>query len=1090
MSTLTDLAETTFTLSPEQRAMLSMADEDPGAASLTLEIRTCIEGPLDPQRLRAAVESALRSHGALSTALRAVPGYRGLRQQPLESLPALDWHAGDLRAPAAESAAPASVTALEDWWQGVSALPLDPSRAAVLRVGLARTAHAQHRLVIAANALAADQGSLVALLDQVVRAYGGDSPHGGDEPFQYAQFVEWRQDLQEGDDARQGQTYWRNHVEGSDALPPPRLDALMDGPAAASGRRLALRHAQAVEPVLAAQVQAAADSAGTQVHALLQAVWWLLLSRLAEERRFVVGWQNDCRDDYDVMQGSVGSFSKVLPVVVDIAPTEGFGDWLRRLSATLDAHAQAQEFCPIDAPALPGLARWGFLARHAPARHAVEGTVWQVEALPAPLPCFELVLDAQWSAGVPGSLAIHAAEGRCSEAAAQALLMQFTTLLAAAVAQPQRPVARLPLVGSQERALLMSLNDALLDAGPLTVGEHIARWATLTPDAPAIEAGAERLNYRELQSRVDRMAQALHVHGLTAGGVLAIELPRSLDLVVAMLAAWRVGAGYLPLEPEWPAARREAVLAHARPAYVLRATELGVESPTPVPSSWRDIHLTDLQSAVPSETGWQRAPQMADLAYVLYTSGSTGQPKGVVIGQAQLLNYVASATQAMDLGRCRRWALTSSVVADLGNTALFGALFNGACLVIAEQNEVEDAQAFAAFMAQRQIDAIKMVPSHLEALLEHEAPVLPRTLVLGGEATPSALLERIARLAPHCRIYNHYGPTEATVGVMVHAHGSGATPGGGTLPLTRVLANNRVHVLDEHLQMVPQGGRGMLFIGGAQLCRGYLHREAGSDAFIDDPFNPGERLYRTGDLAWRLPGGGIRLAGRADHQIKIRGFRVEPAEVEAALLSHPNVAQATVFARPGDGGAPELVACAVASGPAALAMAAALRDHVAARLPSAMVPARCVVLAQFPRLPNGKIDRVALEALAASGGGGTPSRPPRDALEHLLADAMAQLLQRDAIGVDDDFFDLGAHSLLVIKLVARIRKLLQLEVAPGLVFDHPSISALAAALRQGEGDQAAQLEQRAQAQRAAVAAAPQAEPRRGEGAEAPATVHA
>ncbi|WCM87221.1 non-ribosomal peptide synthetase [Acidovorax sp. NCPPB 3576] len=1087
MSTLTDLAESTFALSPEQRALLSMADADPRAAALTLEIHVRIDGPLEPQRLRAAVEAAVRPHGALSTALQAVPGYRGLRQQSLESAPSLDWRDADLRPSAAGSVPAAALSTLKNWLQGLTDPPMDPARAAVLRVGLARTADAQHTLVIAASALSVDQGSLVSLLDQIARAYGGEIDPDLEEPFQYAQFVEWRQDLEGGDDAQQGKAYWRRQVEGGDALPPPRLQALMAGPAAVPRQRLALRRTLAIDPALAAQVQVAADSAGAQVHTLLQAVWWLQLSRLTEESRFMAGWQHDCRDDYDVMQGGVGAFCKVLPVKVDIAPQAGFMDWLRRLQSMLDAHVQVQEFFPIDAPPLSSHQRWGFLARSAPARHGVGSAVWQVDAMPAPLPCFELVLDAQWSAGQTALLGLHAVEGRCTEAAAQALLMQFTTLLAAVVKQPEAPVNRLSLAGAQERAFLLSLNDAVLDVGTLTVGEHIARWAELTPDAPAIEAGSQRLTYRELESRVDRMAQALHTHGLAAGGLLAIELPRSIDLVVAMLAAWRVGAGYLPLEPDWPDARRQAVLAHAQPACVLRA-QVADGAPFTQPS-WREVGLADLQSTAQAAAGRSRAPQMQDLAYVLYTSGSTGQPKGVVIGQAQLLNYVACATQAMDLGSCRRWALTSSVVADLGNTALFGALFNGACLVVAEQNQVEDAQAFAAFMAQHQIDAIKMVPSHLEALLEHESPVLPRTLVLGGEATPGALLERIGRLAPQCRIYNHYGPTETTVGVMVHAHEPGALLDGATLPLTRVLANLRVHVLDEHLQVVPQGGRGMVFIGGAQLCRGYLHLEAGSDVFIDDPFVPGERLYRTGDLAWRLPGGGIRLAGRADHQIKIRGFRVEPAEVEAALLSHPHVAQATVFARPGEGGAPELVAFVVASGHAP-PTSAALRDHVAARLPSAMVPARCVVLAQFPRLPNGKIDRVALESLAANEGVGTPSRPPRDALEHVLAEAMAQLLQRDAIGVDDDFFDLGAHSLLVIKLVARIRKLLQLEVAPGLVFDHPSISALAAALRQGEGDRAAQLEQRAQAQRAAGAAAVHAVPPGGEGENTPATVHA
>ncbi|SDE75800.1 amino acid adenylation domain-containing protein [Paracidovorax valerianellae] len=1072
MSTLTDLAEPTFPLSPEQRALLSMAGSDPCAAVLTLELRTRIDGALEPLRLRAAVESTVGTHGALATALRPVPGYRGLRQQPLDTQPVLDWHACDLRGSAGGSAA------LDDWVQGLAAAPMDPAGATVLRVGLARTDDAQHVLLLAANALAVDQGSLASLLDQIALAYASEARGVSDEPFQYAQFVEWRQDLEEGEDALHGQTYWRRHVEAADTLPPLRLDAWTGSQGGDLPASLELRHLLPVDSALVDRIDAAAAAAGTHVHTLLQAVWWLLLSRLGQESRFMAGWQHDCRDDYDVMQGSVGAFSKVLPVAVDIPPTACFADWLNRLHATLDAHVQAQEFCPLEAMALSTHPRWGFLTRPAPARHTVGETVWQVESLAVPLSCFDGVLDVRWSAGHPARLGLYAAAGRCSEAAADALLTQFTTLLAGVVTQPDIPVDSLSLVGERERALLLSINQATLDFGPLNVGQHIARWAVLTPDAIAIESGAEDLSYRELEISVAHMAQALQARGLPAGGLLAIELPRSLDLVVAILAAWRVGAGYLPLEPEWPLARRQAVLEHARPACVLRA--LAADSATSLKEAqpWREIvladvaNVADLKVDAPAEPASHRSAQVDDLAYVLYTSGSTGQPKGVVIGQAQLLNYVASATQAMDLGRCRRWALTSSVVADLGNTALFGALFNGACLVIAGPNDVKDARAFSAFMAQRRIDAIKMVPSHLEALLEDEAPVLPETLVLGGEATTGALLQRIERLAPKCRIYNHYGPTETTVGVMVHAHQTGSeTRGDATLPLTQVLANNRIYVLDEQLQLVPQGGRGMVFIGGAQQCRGYLHREESGEAFLDDPFVPGERMYRTGDLAYRLVGGGIRLAGRADHQIKIRGFRVEPAEVEAVLVLHPQVSQATVIAVTGEGGAPELAAFVVAAFESAGMVPptpAALRSHVETRLPAAMVPARCVVLARFPRLPNGKIDRIALAALAASEGQHAPSELPRNALEHWLAEAMAQLLQRESVGVHDDFFDLGAHSLLVIKLVARIRKQLQFDVAPGLVFDHPSISALAEALQQGEGDHAAQLQQRAQAQRDAT----------------------
>jgi thioesterase domain-containing protein len=435
---------------------------------------------------------------------------------------------------------------------------------------------------------------------------------------------------------------------------------------------------------------------------------------------------------------------------------------------------------------------------------------------------------------------------------------------------------------------------------------------------------------------------------------------------------------------------------------------------------------------------------------VLYTSGSTGKPKGAIVEHRALLNYVAAVSVALDLQRARRWALTSSVAADLGYTALFGALFNGACVVIAEPEQIHGAQAFAHFMHAKRIDGLKIVPSHLEALLECATPHLPAVLVLGGEAAPASLIRRIRELAPACALYNHYGPTETTVGVMVHAVDDGA--GDDVLPLTRVLANNRVLVLDASLQLVPSGALGEVYIGGAQLCRGYLNQPT-TRGFIEDPFHPGERLYRTGDLAYVRAEGGLQLAGRADHQVKIRGFRIELAEIEVALLGCTGVRQAAVFIS-NDSGAAELVACIVADA----ADVSVIATQLARQLPGYMLPARFVQLAGFPRLSNGKIDRQALTGSLARPATRSQSQP-RTALEASLASCMAELLGRPGVGIDEDFFALGGQSLLAIKLAARIGRLLEVEVEPGLVIDCPTVAQLAARLGEhtSRGVQSVQL---------------------------------
>ncbi|ATA56042.1 non-ribosomal peptide synthetase [Variovorax boronicumulans] len=1026
--------EAALPLSPEQRAVLAMHR---GAALPPLAVSVTIEGALDEAHLRTVAAEVLQAHEAMRLAMRDAVDPFAWRQQPRATL----------------SASHAQADASMQLQEG-----------GVVRIGLDRVDAAHHRLTLSAHPLAADAASLAALVARIAEACGNEGKADA-EPFQYTQFAAWRDALAHDDeeDAVKGRAYWAGYLAGGEALAAPRLVARQGdvGDVAAPARRVVER---TLDAALLSRLDALARSHGVQVSELLQAAWWALLARLTGFVRFTGGWQHDCRLDYEVMQGAIGVYEKVLPLRVEIGAEEPFADWLARFAAQARTHVEAQEYGVLDAAADAAHLAVGFALRTPDDLPAS----WQVTQRPGPLPCFELALEVEWSAQ-RAVFALHANEGRYAAPALERLLQQLFVLLQAVADSPATPVQDLTLIDADERKALLALDGASVDVGTQGIAERIAHWARTTPDAPAIEDGEQRLSYAALDVRINRMAHWMRTQGVQRGGLVALALPRSLDLLVAMLAAWRAGAGYLPLEPEWPAARRAAVLADAKPALLLQAEPVQDADA----SAWRvamagGIDLSAFDVSVPDVPA---APH--DLAYVLYTSGSTGKPKGVVIEQAQLLNYVAAASSAMALDGYRRWALTSTVAADLGNTALFGAFFNGACLVVAGAEATKDAAAFTRFMAERRIDAIKIVPSHLEALLEAETPVLPRLLVLGGEAASRSLLERIARAAPPpaCTVYNHYGPTETTVGVMVHRLEPGAAfPDQLPLPLSQVLANNRVRVLDHALRLAPTGALGELYIGGAQLCRGYLGGVA-AEAFIDDPFAPGERLYRTGDLACVLPGGALRIAGRADHQLKVRGFRVEPGEIEAVLLAQDGVRQAVVLPVAVPAGGVELVACVVGDAD----KVSGLRERLAALLPAHMVPSRCVQVEAFPRLANGKVDRLALAAaMPASAGAAAPregAQAPRDALEHLLAAGMAELLGRASIGVDEDFFELGAHSLLVIKLAARIRRLLRVEIAPGLVFDHPSVTTLARAVHAASADPA-QTEQLADTWRLEAEAIP------------------
>ncbi|MET0266307.1 MAG: amino acid adenylation domain-containing protein [Duganella sp.] len=994
-------------LGPEQRPL---AESGNSGHSHFVTARSA--SPINPVRLQQALTSVSARHQALRFAYREVHGYRGLRQVGQHTEVALaalveTGQAGQRRQPDIAAG------------QTIAAVITEDGAGTSLALNIA--------------ALAADQASMALLWRELKAAYDGQPLE--DEVFQYSQYVEWRLDLDADPDAAQGRAYWNAYLQQHAGAVPVQLCYRQPAP----GPESPTHHGAvqtSLDTAVLARLDTLAQTQGASLETALQLAWWLLLARLQGSAHIAAGWLHDCRRDYEVMQRAVGRFEKLMPVALQLGAGQSFNSLLAGLSATLEAHRGAQEYCPPDRQSAAI-----FTYRDA----APDLGDWQLDAVAVPGAPAELALTIT-GAGA----ALHSDQRHYRQHDVAVLLTQYTALLAAIVQQPDSDALGIALPAAA------AIEGESIEHGPALLGERIAQWSVSTPGAPALSENGQVTSYRELEQKVAQVALWMAAQGVSRGDLVALDLERSSGFVVALLAAWRLGAGYLPLDPHWPAGRRQAIIGDAAP--VLTVDEPALASAIASAADVRPIPVSAPAAAA------------GDIAYVLYTSGSTGMPKGVLIEQAQLLNYVAGASHTMALAGSRRWALTGTVAADLGNTALFGALFNGACLVIASAADMQDAPSFARFLGENAIDAIKMVPSHLEALLDlldGDAPALPQRVILGGEAAPAALLARLLALRPDCRIYNHYGPTETTIGVMIHAL-DGSAPVAGVLPLSVALPNCRIEVRDAQLRPVAAGAQGELYIGGAQLARGYLNRDDGA-VFIDDPQQPGQRLYRSGDLAWLLPGGGLLLAGRADHQLKIRGYRVEPAEIEAALLGAPGVRQAVVLAVTEQGVAgvpvqPTLVAVVVPETTGA-AGEAVLREHLAAQLPAHMLPGRYTLVDTLPRLANGKIDRAALAAaLPLQQGRQKVAVAPRDALEFVLAGCMAELLVRDEISVDDDFFDLGGHSLLVIKLTARIRKLLKIEIAPGLVFDHASVEALARLLRANSTD-AGQLERLAEAQR-------------------------
>jgi amino acid adenylation domain-containing protein len=607
---------------------------------------------------------------------------------------------------------------------------------------------------------------------------------------------------------------------------------------------------------------------------------------------------------------------------------------------------------------------------------------------------------------------------------ARAISDRFVRVLAVVAADPAARPRQIPVVDDGERAQLVTAwNDTAAPAPSGPVPELIAARAARVPDAVAVCCGDAWISYRELMARAARLGGFLRVAGAGPETVVGLCLDRGPDMITAIVGTWLAGAAYLPLDPDWPAQRLAFMLTDSQAVMVagtvralsgLRAGRLPV------------IELDDPRTAAAIAAAPLVAPAGAaagQLAYVIYTSGSTGTPKGVAVPHGALANYVSWAAGTYPVAAGDAVPLHGSLAFDLTVTSVLVPLVSGARVAVSPAGGAEGLAALAA--AGGRFALVKVVPAHLP-LLAGLAPGragdgLARRLVIGGEALGGADVRAWLARAPGSVVVNEYGPTEATVGCCAFEVAAGQEVP-GAVPVGSPVANTRVFVLDRWLCPVPAGVAGELYVAGAQLARGYLGR-AGLTAgrFVACPFGcGGERMYRTGDLAKWRPDGQLVFAGRADEQVKVRGFRIEPGEVEAVLAACPGVARAVVTVREDAPGDRRLTGYIVPAGPGqdGTGLAARVREHAVARLPEYMVPSVVVVLEGLPLTPGRKLDKAALPAPDHAPAG----RGPASVAEEILCAAFADVLGVDSAGPDDDFFALGGHSLLVVRLVERLRE--------------------------------------------------------------------
>ena len=783
---------------------------------------------------------------------------------------------------------------------------------------------------------------------------------------------------------------------------------------------------------------------------LLLAAWHLLLSRMAGVGETVVLASADGRE-YDEIKDAIGPFARYLPVPVDFEGKTRFDEVLRKIAmAWKQARDQQDWFTPGSAASAPAI---GF--EYHDLRGTTDGGSTGIAidsiAVSVHLEALKLRLIAS-DTNEKLRLVLEYEPNRYMLDFMEQMASSLGFVLAQVASDPRVNLENISLLPEQDSRKLFDLGTggmfpAVLGGMHALISEQAARG----PDAVAVRSGEDSLTYAELETRGNRLARYLVRCGVKPGALVGLCVARSAAMMVPVLAILKAGGAYVPLSADQPKARTEQQLAGIE----VLVTESGFVDQLPA-FTGRMLLLDGFEQPWEREEGTDPAVEVMDdaLAYVIYTSGSTGTPKGVGVRHRNLVNYASHIVRALGLEAGLQYATVSTLAADLGNTVIYPALLTGGCLHVLPYEVATDARRMAAYQARYGIDVLKIVPSHLAALLDAGTGdglgVLPnKYLIMGGEALKPALVERVA--AGHCAVINHYGPTETTVGSLMLALKDFDWKSAklGSIPIGRPIANTRVYVLDANRELVPVGVAGELYIAGAGVTAGYVGQpEETAERFVADPFASGELMYRTGDLVRWLPGGLVEFLGRTDDQVKIRGYRVELGEIESVLAAQPGVRQSVVIARAkqtaGDQADDRQVVAYVVLDRQQAVTLDGLKQALKEKLPDYMIPAALVELKKLPLTANGKVDRKQLpepEERAAR-----EYKAATTATEELVAQIWAEVLKVDNISTDENFFDLGGHSLLATQVISRIREGFQLEIPLRIMFEAPVLHSFATAI--------------------------------------------
>ncbi len=1004
-----------YRLSPQQRRVWTIGHE---SAAYRVMGKVLIRGRLNIEHLQSALHTIIHRHEILRTTFHHRPGIKVPIQVIHNTLMPI-WHTINLCLYSSDDQA----RDLEVLIQTEQSYIFDTEKNSPIRISLIILSDESYVLLLNISALCADTQTLINLVQELSNQYATVSSSSDvyDDIVQYVQFSEWQNELLQDEEAEGGNSYWQQILSTHFIAALPFESSL----ASQHSSNVSVVKVD-VAPDIQSQLRGVAESCQASLKEVLLAGWQILLWQQIGQSELAIASVSHGRK-YDELQSALGLFAKTIPIKIHIDPHLRFVDLVTQIHRNLYHAERWQEYFVwmSNGDEYEQKIDFAFEFCHSISEHTVDNIIFILDNIYSCVDYFKLKLQII-ATDKEMSFSIYHNSSSLDKKYVQYLADQYMILLGNVARDQKRPISRISLLSAPERKRLVAdFNDTVNRFEE----EHFLRifrqQVLNAPDAIAIEYQDQGLTYAELDIRARQLASYLRTLQVGPDVLVAIYMMRYPDVIVGILGILYAGGAYIPLDISYPIERIAYILEDTQASVLLTQSHLVGQLPA---YKGRTL-LLDTDWPIIKRAGAQQglddvAPEQ--LAYVIYTSGSTGRPKGVMIPHQGLMNYLSWCLHNYHVQRGEGAPVHSPISFDLTVTSLFAPLLVGKKLVLV--SEAEGVERLQTLLARTQFSFVKLTPSHLELLRQSLSAAntirYPQLFIVGGEALSADSVMFWREQAPMTVLVNEYGPTETVVGCCTYEVPQKAALA-TTIPIGRPIANVQIYVLDDQLSPVPVGVTGELYIGGAQLARGYLHRpELTAESFIPHPFsaNSGARLYKTGDLARHRLDGTIEFVGRIDHQVKVRGFRVELGEIEAELRHHPAVQEVAVLLRKESSRVQRLVSYLVLT-PGVSLTSSELRAFLRTRLPEYMIPSNFVALDRMPLTSNGKIAELALSSV--------PSRhldveviyeAPRNDLERYITQVWLEVLGIGKIDVHDNFFDIGGHSILMVQVHVKLQE--------------------------------------------------------------------